>query len=212
MADELLPGISVHFMVLDPPLDRMALLVEYLKPYVNEFVIVDTGSSESDIAVMQSWGSEDKPVRILHETFVNFSETRNKGLAVHKHFWTLGLDPDELPSPMMMSHIVWAISPEGREAAHAAQGWAYWTKNYWGGVYGPEMPYHWHCRLWRTQWGKLYKPVHELVELSGMPEETTRGTSILPNAPKAAYLIHSKAQEEISRADALYGAMGEESR
>jgi hypothetical protein len=200
------PGLSVHMMVLDPPMDRLALLVEYLDLIADEFVIVDTGSSDKDKDTMSSW---DK-VRIIEEKFTNFSETRNKGLEQHEYEWTLGIDPDELPSIGMYSHINAVL--KGEVARESALGWLYWTKNYWGGILGPERLYHWHTRLWRSAHGRLYRPVHELVRLDGKGEEETRGTNLLPAAPKAAYLIHSKAEKDIEHADKLYESLGHKSR
>jgi hypothetical protein len=193
-------------MVLNPPIDRLALLVNYLSILADEFVIVDTGSSERDIEIMSSW---DK-VRVIHEKFTNFSETRNKGLEQHTHEWTLGIDPDELPSVGMISHMNAVIKDEVNRPN--ALGWLYWTVNFWGGVLGETRSYHWHCRLWRTEAGRLYRPVHELVSLNGMPEEVTRGTNLLPAAPELAYLIHSKAQEDLEQADRLYESLGGISR
>lgn len=203
---ELKPGLSVHMMVLRPPIDRLALLVQYLDIIADEFVIVDTGSSDKDKSTMQSW---DK-VRIIEETFTNFSETRNKGLEQHQHEWTLGIDPDELPSVGMISHMNAVIKDQ--VARPFALGWLYWTVNYWGGVRGPERTYHWHCRLWRSANGRLYKPVHEQVALNGIPEDQTRGTNLLPAAPKLAYLIHSKHEDDLKNADELYEKLGETSR
>lgn len=200
------PGLSVHFMVLNPPLDRLAMLVEYLSVLADEYVIVDTGSSDADKSIMAAW---DK-VRVIEETFTNFSETRNKGLAQHQYAWTLGIDPDEIPSVTMMGHINKVIREE--VSRPSALGWLYWTINYWGGVQGPQKSYHWHTRLWRTDRARLYRPVHELVMLDGKPESETRGTNLLPAAPKQAYLIHSKAQDELAKADELYEKLGHKSR
>lgn len=198
------PGLSVHMMVRNPPIDRMAMLVDYLSTIANEFVVVDTGSPDVIQDIMRSWPK----VRVVNEEFVDFSTTRNKGLEQHTYSWTLGIDPDELPSPIMMQHIAWAITDSPPETL----GWLYWTVNYWGGVKGPEMHYHWHARLWRTESGRLYRPVHELLALDGRGEEETRGTPVLPKAPRMAYLIHSKPEDEIAKADDLYARLGEISR
>ncbi len=200
------PGLSVHMMVKEPPIDRLALLVDYLTILADEFIIVDTGSTDQVKDIMRSW----KKVTVIEEEFTNFSETRNKGLELHKYEWTLGIDPDELPSVGMISHMNAVIRNE--VARPSALGWLYWTVNYWGGILGPEKSYHWHCRLWRTEAGRLYRPVHELVRLNGKGEEETRGTNLLPAAPKKAYLIHSKPQDTIERDDALYARLGHISR
>lgn len=208
---DLQPGISVHHMVLNPPIDRLALLNLYLRPYVNEFVIVDTGSSESDIAKMLSWSTPEVPVTVISEPFVDFSTSRNKGLPLHRYAWTLALDPDELPSVEMLKHMLWATTVGETEYPNTL-GWLYWTYNFWGGVIGEEMDYHWHCRLWRTDRGEYYRPVHELIRLDGKEEAATRGSIVLQAAPKNAYLIHSKPEHEIAKADALYNSLGEVSK
>lgn len=194
-------------MVLNPPIDRLATLIDYLSPVANEYVIVDTGSAEITKDIMRSWDR----VTVMEAEFVDFSTTRNLGLATHKYEWTLGLDPDELPSGLMMQHVEWALR-EGAEQFPQTRGYLYWTRNYWGGVRGPEMEYHWHCRLWKTESGRLYRPVHELVMLDGRPESETRGTPVLVKAPKQAHLIHSKHVDEIARSDELYARLGEVSR
>jgi len=202
------PGISVHFMVKDPPLDRMAALVALLRPIVSEFVIVDTGSPQSSIDTMASWSKpENVPVTVISEYFEDFSTTRNKGLALHKHEWTLGIDPDEIPSLAMLQHIVYVTSPEGVKYTPEANGWTYFTYNWWAGVLGPEMGYHWHTRLWKTEGSYLYRPIHELVVVCGEPELTIRNQNKLPQAPKSAYLIHSKGADDIVKADELYDRM-----
>lgn len=200
------PGLSVHMMVLHPPLERLAMLVQYLDIIADEFVIVDTGSTDETLDIMSSWPK----VSVLRKEFTNFSETRNKGLEQHQYEWTLGIDPDEIPSVGMISHINAVLKDQVNRPN--ALGWLYWTINYWGGRLGEERSYHWHTRLWRTDKGKLYRPVHELVMLDGRPESETRGTNLLPAAPKLAYLIHSKAAADIEQSDALYERLGEVSR
>jgi len=210
---ELQPGISVHMMVKDPPLDRTTALVAYLLPHVSEVVIIDTGSSDVVLSAMNSWNYPNTaPVRVFSETFVDFATTRNLGLLRHEYEWTLGLDPDELPSYEMMQHIKRVTSPEGMAEFPAAKGWVFWTYNWWEGALGPEMDYHWHTRLWKTKNSYLERPVHELVVVGNEPELQIRRSTSLPYAPKQAYLIHSKSADEIRKADEMYHQMGEVSR
>lgn len=204
--------LSVAFLVRNPPMDRFALLIDYLRVISNEIIIVDTGSTGQDIAIMESWSNRfELGVKVIETEWKDdFAQARNMGLTECTQPWTLMLDPDELPSVGMISHISSVI--KGEIARENALGWCYWTVNYWGGTKGPEEPYHWHCRLFRTGEGKFYRPVHELVELRGQPESVTRGTSTMPLAPPLAYLIHSKTTEEVEKSDALYERLGEVSR
>lgn len=192
----------------------MAALVALLRPMASEFVVVDTGSSYEAKAIMRGWtlAPEPVPLTLIEETFEDFSTTRNKGLALHKHEWTLGIDPDELPSLAMLNHIQHVTSPVGMDEFAAAKGWTYFTYNWWGGVLGPSMDYHWHTRLWKTEGSYLYRPVHELVMVQGESELILRNQPALPQAPRSAYLIHSKGSEDIRKADEMYASMGEVSR
>lgn len=197
-------------MVLNPPIDRLAALTTFLLPHVQEIVIVDTGSSEEDIEKMESWNYPNTaPVRVVHEKFENFSKTRNKGLARHRYEWTFGLDPDELPSYQMLEHMKFVTSAAGMAKHPAALGWLYLSLNWWDGVLGPEEPYHWHVRLWKTKRSWMVRPLHELMMLDGKHESTLRGSDRLPRAPQQAYLIHSKGGADIVKSDALYAKMGE---
>jgi hypothetical protein len=204
--------LSVAFLVKNPPMDRFALLIEYLRFIANEIVIVDTGSVPDDINTMQGWSNRfaDGVKVIQAEWEDDFSKARNIGLSECHGDWTLVLDPDEIPSVGMSLHILSIL--RGENDRHSAVGWLYWTVNYWGGVKGPEENYHWHCRLFRTGRGQFYRRVHELVMLDGKKEAETRGTATLPLAPPMAYLIHSKGTEDLQNADDLYERLGRISR
>jgi hypothetical protein len=207
------PGITVHFLVKDPPLDRMAALVQYLAPHVDEFVIVDTSESPHYAGIMQNWSAPTRtPVIVIRTDFVDFATTRNVGHEQHHYEWTLGLDPDELPTWKMLEFIKFATSEEGKDQNPEANGYVFWTYNWWEGELGPEANYHWHTRLYRTVGSWVERPIHELVVVCGTPELSIRNTSTLPLAPREAYLIHSKGMDDIQRADALYAKMGEVSR
>lgn len=204
--------LSVAFLVKNPPMDRFAMLVEYMRVVATEIVVVNTGMSSEDRNTILSWAEryEGGVTIIDHVWKDDFSEARNVGLEACTGDWTLVLDPDELPSVGMISHIRAVLDYEANRP-HAL-GWLYWTVNYWGGVKGEEKNYHWHIRLFRTGKGKFYRPVHELVELDGVKEDVTRGTNVVPFAPPLAYLIHSKAVDTIAESDALYERLGDTSR
>lgn len=209
---DLKPGVSVHFMVLHPPIDRLAALTTFLLPHVQEIVIVDTGSSDADIAKMESWNYPNTaPVRVIHREFKNFSHTRNQGLAEHQYEWTLGLDPDELPSYAMMEHMKKVTHPDYMRANKAIRGYLTLVLNWWDGTLGPRMPYHWHVRLWKTKRSWMYRPIHELVMVGGTAEGVLRGKPELPKAPEDAYLIHSKGGEDIEESDQFYRTIGGQS-
>lgn len=205
------PGLSVHFMVKRPEMDRFAEKVAFMSQVADEIVIVDTGSSESDKELMRTWdGFLGTEVRVHETQFVDFATTRNEGLKLHTRQWTFGMDWDELPS-MALMHVLDAVAHRGyrdkTEEYKKAVGFLVLTHAWWAGQKGPQGESDWHIRLWLTGKGELYRPVHELVRLNGKAEYQTRNTPQCPKLPAHNYLIHSKGFEEMVRADQMYAEM-----
>lgn len=201
--------VSAAFLVKDPPMDRLALLVEYLRPVVSQYVIVvDDRTAAETMDAMSGWAN----VTLVPFAWSDdFSAARNAALPHCTGDWVLVVDPDELPSLGMLEFIrmVDAVQQDNVDwqgvTYWAPQGYLFFTKNFYGGVQGPEFEEHWHCRLFRRG-GRFYKPVHELVALRGLPEDMTRNTPILPKAPLSAYLIHSNMDSAGTKGD-MYQAI-----
>lgn len=181
-------------LVKDPPLNRLAALLDYVSPVVGQVVVVVDDRTKAIGAPIFG----DQSAEVVPFTWANdFSSARNVAIDHCTGEWVLILDPDELPTIAMMRHIA-AVT----ETTSSALGWLYFTRNYFGGVQGPEWEEHWHCRLFRRSAGRFYKPVHEQVALNGQPESATRGTAALPKAPREAYLIHAPSPHP--EQDAMY--------
>lgn len=199
-------SIALCMIVKDEPVDRLAMLVEYMKPIVSQVVIADTGSKNNETDLYRKWG-----VEAFDFPFVDsFADARNSTLErVNSDIeWILHLDADEIPSLGMMQHLQKVKADPSRRIL----GWQYFTLNYWAGEPGIEMPYHWHCRLFRRKYGRWYKPVHEGVELKGKPEHVSMASGKMVHAPREAYLIHSKPAMHMDRANTLYTALGDQPR
>jgi hypothetical protein len=187
--------VSAAWLVKDPPLDRLALLVEYLRPVVSQHVfVVDDRTAVETIDTMSTWPD----VTLVPFGWVDdFSQARNAALPHCTGDWVLIVDPDELPSLGMLDFIRLVDSVKQEDVTwqggtyYAPRGYLFFTKNFYSGVQGPEWEEHWHCRLFKRGSGAFYKPVHELVSLDGHPEGATRQTPYMPKAPLSAYLIHS---------------------
>lgn len=201
-------AVTLAMLVLDPPLDRLAALVELVRPVVSQTVIVvDDRTCPDVVGVIAGLGVTLVPFAWIDD----FAAARNAALEYATGDWILHLDPDELPSRGMLDFIAAVdaiparngLAHEGRWNAEAL-GYLVWTRNWYGGVRGPETEPDWHCRLFRRDVGRWYKPVHEQVELAGLPESMTRGGPLLPKAPAGAYLIHSKPGARIEPDAALY--------
>lgn len=202
--------ISLALLVKDPPLDRLAMLLAYVRPIVGQVVVVtDDRTSSASIDVITELGCEVVPFAWIDD----FAAARNAALPHCRGDWVLHLDPDELPTAAMLDFLrmVDAVAQpdvdwQGTRYV-APRGYLFFTQNYFDGRQGAEWEEHWHCRLFRRGSGIWYKPVHEQVMLEGMPESRTRGTALLPKAPRAAFLIHSRMND--ARIDEQYVAIGE---
>lgn len=196
--------ITACFLVLDPPMDRFALLVDFIRPIVNEIVVVIDSRTDPEtvkkIELMQ-------PIKTVQfEWCDDFAAARNAALPHVTSDWVLHLDPDEMPSLAMAAHLLWV---KDGNLPQRTGGVLYFTVNYWDGVVGEEFEYHWHCRLFRNGRGRWYRRVHELVAIDGMSEPDTRETEVMPKAGKNAYLIHSKPGYALERDNALYDKIWE---
>lgn len=203
--------VSAAFLVKDPPLDRLVALVEYLRPVVTQYVfVVDDRTAVETLDTMSTWPD----VTLVPFGWVDdFSQARNAALPHCTGDWILIVDPDELPSLGMLDFIR-LVDAQMRDDVDwqggrywAPRGYLFFTKNFYSGIQGPEWEEHWHCRLFRNGLGRFYKPVHELVELGGVPEEVSRETPLLPKAPLSAYLIHSNLDGSRTKGD-MYQAIG----
>jgi hypothetical protein len=196
--------VTAAFLVKDPPLDRLALLVEYLRPVVSEFVIVvDDRTAVEAADTMSAW----RDVTLVPFRWVDdFATARNAALPHCHGDWILHLDPDEMPTAAMLDFIRTVDSATQSDVDWqgsrymAPRGYLFFTHNAEDGKWLPEWEEHWHCRLFRRGSGIWTRPVHELVMLEGMPESQTRGTPLLVKAPLGAALLHSFLSDPVKNA------------
>ncbi len=200
--------LTVALLVRNPPLERLVQQMDYMSSIASEFIIVDTGSTNEELQAMAAMNRAPfglpKVKIIRREWRDDFAWARNEGLPFVTRKWTLHLDPDELPNIAMMNHIEDVVLTEDE-----ANGYQYFSVNYFNGIREPEQGFHWHVRLFRSGHGRWYRALDELVSLDGRPESETRGTVTLPKAPKDAYFIHSKHSDAIKKSEELYARMAE---
>jgi glycosyltransferase involved in cell wall biosynthesis len=189
---------SLVMLVKNPPIARLASLLDYMRPICPQVVVVvDDRTPQEAVELMQSWPG----VEIVPFTWVDdFAAARNAALDRCSYPWTLHLDPDELPTAALWQFLRDA-SLDGPEA------YLFWTVGYFNGTKSPGVEADWHIRLFRTGVGHWYRPLHELVMLNGDKESKTRESSRCVKAPEDAYLIHSKSLDECRASDALYAEM-----
>lgn len=198
--------LALSMIIKDEPIDRLVMLMDFIKPFASQFVIADTGSAtvERDKPLLESAGA----TVLQLDWRDDFAWARNQTLEHINTDWVLHLDGDELPSLAMVEYIkeVLTVGDKSKE------GVLFFTRNYWGGVLGTEAEYHWHVRMFRSGMGVWYRNVHELVRINGREEGVSRSLPSLLRAPKEAYLIHSKPHERMNSSSELYTKLGFDSR
>ncbi len=80
--------------------------------FVDEIVIVDSGSTDSTVAIAQSLH-----IKVVHRDFDNFSAQKNFALSQASHDWILFFDLDEVISDALASEIRSKISIEKNVSA-----------------------------------------------------------------------------------------------
>jgi hypothetical protein len=199
--------ISLAMLVLEPPIDRLSLLIEYVRPVIGQVVVVmDDRTSQTTASAIKKLLWDEDDCLVPYRWANDFAAARNTALPECVGRWVLHLDPDELPSAAMLAFLGQVAQSE--TATWDAAGWLFWTVNLVDGSRQPGMESDWHCRLFQRDRGRWYRAVHELVELDRMEERETRNTAVLPKAPTAACLIHSKTTEQIALASELYARIG----
>jgi tetratricopeptide (TPR) repeat protein len=88
------PTLALSMIVRDAALSLPACL-ESLRGLVSEMIIADTGSTDDTVEVAMSFGGRVIPIPWTD----NFSEARNRALAMVKSDWVLSLDADEQLDP-----------------------------------------------------------------------------------------------------------------
>lgn len=205
--------LTVTMLVRNPPLDRLAALVQYMTNVASEFIIVDTGSTPEEIETMKSWNKYPfgvpKVVIVPRPWRDDFAWAREQASPFVTRKWTFVLDPDELPSYELMTFLRGVVDNDpGQQTA----GYLIYTPDYFGGRRDPYAEYQWHVRLFRSGEGVWYRALDELVALRGLGEHETRGTNLLPKAPEEAYLIHSKSGLDTDKSRELYERLRSEGK
>ena len=203
--------VSAALLVLDPPLDRLVALLALLRPVVSEAVIVvDDRTRPGAIDAMSRW---EGVTLVPFAWRDDFSAARNAALPHCSGDWVLHLDPDEAPTADMLAYVGMVDRSDERDVRWqgttypAARGHLFFTRNFFDGAQGAEWEEHWHCRLFRRESGRWYRPVHELVALDGLPEDATRQTPLLRKAPRCAGIVHSRMN--VASIDEQYAAIAE---
>lgn len=88
------------FIIAQDEGDRIAKAIRSAKPWIDEVVVVDSGSSDDTVAVAQSEGA-----RVIVQSWLGFGGQKRFAEEQCRHDWVLNLDADELVSPQLRTAI-----------------------------------------------------------------------------------------------------------
>lgn len=154
-----MPTLSLCMIVKDEEANMERCLTS-VKPYVDEIIIVDTGSTDQTIRLCEAAGAQV----FLYEWDNNFADARNYGIDRATGDWILWMDADEVlevadaidwksqlttePGPVLNIHLI----------------------NYMGDAPDPNETYHiLHARLFRNRIGlRFLYNIHETLNVEAL--------------------------------------------
>lgn len=88
------------FVITCNEADRIATCLEPLAGWVDQLLVLDSGSRDDTVAIAQLYASE------VHQTdWPGFGAQRNRALALCEHDWVLNVDADEVVSERLKDEI-----------------------------------------------------------------------------------------------------------
>ena len=130
-----------------------------------EIVVVDSGSTDDTLAILQRLRDEGLPLKILHEPWRGFGAQKQFALDQCSQDWCLSIDSDERVSPGLAQAFPSLLAQEG------VNGWKITRYDYLNG-YGyvpPSSHERYHNRLFRRGKGRFdpADQVHEGLRIDG---------------------------------------------
>jgi len=165
------PLLSVAIIAQDEEANLRQTLSS-LTALAPEIVLVDSGSTDSSVAVAEAFGA-----RVLHQSWLGFGAQKNFAIAQCMGEWILSLDADEALSSELAGNIAKAISTAAQELA----GFSIARRNLFLGRWLRHGGYYPDRKLRLFRRGRAHfqdRAVHESMIADG------------PIAPLAGDLIH----------------------
>jgi len=104
MKSEGSPTLSIVAISYNEEVDLPGFL-NHLLPWVDEVIIVDDGSTDRTVDIVESAGSKVKLIRHKMTKEGGFAEQRNQGIAAATSDWVLNMDIDERVTPQLAADI-----------------------------------------------------------------------------------------------------------
>ena len=100
MPDNARPPISAFIIALNEA-DRIGKAIAGLREWVDEVVVIDSGSSDETVALSAGLGA-----RVLHNPWPGYGRQKRFGEASCRNQWVLNVDADERVTPELADEIV----------------------------------------------------------------------------------------------------------
>lgn len=138
-----------------------------------EIVVVDSGSTDATLAILERLRAEGLPLRVLHEKWRGFGAQKQFALDQCTQDWCFSIDSDERVSPALARQFPQLLADPG------VNGWQITRYDYLNG-YGyvpPSSHERYHNRLFRRGSGRFNTTdlVHEGIEIDGVVKKAVPG-------------------------------------
>lgn len=179
-------GTVTCCMIVKDEEELLGSLLEHIKPWFDEVIVVDTGSTDDTIKIAEKAG-----VEVLTAVMdYGFAAARNVGIVVVETEWFFVLDADEWPTTELLQ---WIKSFVRTPSSHHYESGILWRENKVGE--GPSQLEK-HARLFKAHL-RYEGKVHEAIP--------RKWDEIL--LPESALLLHHKSWERQHAQDELYERM-----
>jgi glycosyltransferase involved in cell wall biosynthesis len=175
--------ISLHLLVKNE-VDLLRPLVEHIRPYVEEVIVTDTGSTDGTLELAQ----EIADAAFFISLDLNFARARNSGIVRCREPWILSVDADEWPQTALLYWMTNFV----RGADYNTDAVMVRRENLVGGKSIGDHTYEWHPRLFRKHL-RYYGRIHEGIS----PKHVVY-------APEDYLLLHHKSEARQQRQNVFY--------
>ena len=168
---------SLHLLVRNEML-LLPKLLEYVESWVDEIVVVDTGSTDGTLEVARRYTDRVFQVHLDH----NFSVARNFGLSKVKTEWVFHLDADEWPTEILLE---WLARFVNDRKSTQYEGVTIRRHNTVGGKDIGDRTFEYHIRFFRKTY-RFEGCVHERISVSDNWVERASRMALIEHFKSAA--------------------------
>ena len=179
-------GSSLHLLVKNE-IALLPRLLEYVSPWVDEIIVVDTGSTDGTLEVARRFADRVFQIHLDH----NFSVARNFGLSKVKTEWVFHLDADEWPTEILLE---WLARFVNDRKSTQYEGVDVRRHNTVGGEPIGDRTFEYHTRFFRRM-HRFEGCVHEKINVSD---------NWVERAPRMAMIEHFKSAARQERQNEFY--------